>query len=290
MKHYFKKISIVLLSLIFIVFLFLKPEISQQSIIESFLLWQNKLVPSLFPMIIVNDILVNYNFSVFITLFFKKIFYKLFKLSQNGTYILLMSLFIGTPANAILMKQMIQKDLVSKEEANKILYFCYFSNPLFLFNILKFLDFSNIVIFKIIFFHYISNFITAFIIRKKYIPNNTTKISNSKSSPLLVLMPNSLKKSFDTMIIILGIICFYNLIINYLPNITIIKGLLEITSGLNSLQNVNNKLFYTILFINFGGISIFTQIKSILEDTNLNFINFLYGRIISIILNLLLLI
>ena len=50
----------------------------------------------------------------------------------------------------------------------------------------------------------------------------------------------------------------------------------------------SSKKILAIIIINFGGLSIFTQIKSILEDTNLNFINYFKGRILQIIISLLL--
>ena len=74
----------------------------------------------------------------------------------------------------------------------------------------------------------------------------------------------------------------------YIPDTFIFKGLLEITSGLTFLMrhNINNKVLW-VIFINFGGFSIFSQMKSILEDTSLNFNNYFKGRILSIIICLL---
>lgn len=289
MKYILKKSIILVLTFVFLILLFKNPSISKESIAKSFSLWTNNLVPSLFPMIIINEILINYNFPSVICSIFYKIFNKIFKLSYNGTYLFIMSIFIGTPANAILLKNMLDKKMVQIEEVNKLLYVCYFSNPLFLYNMLS-LIFSNkkIVLFLLV-SHYLANFITLFLIRNKYQSNTDNRIK-IESISLSKLLPNAIKKAFNSLIVVLGVISFYLLISDYFLTTTIFKGLLEITTGLNSLiinQSASKKIL-AIIIINFGGLSIFTQIKSILEDTNLNFINYFKGRILQIIISLLL--
>ena len=94
---------------------------------------------------------------------------------------------------------------------------------------------------------------------------------------------------------ILGTLIFYNLIINLIPiNIPTIKnilnGILEITTSLANLKNINIainiKKILTLIYLSFGGLSIHTQIKSILPDTNYNI--FIKSRLICIIISLIL--
>ena len=289
MKYILKKSIILVLTFVFLILLFKDPSISKESIAKSFSLWTNNLVPSLFPMIIINEILINYNFPGVICSIFYKPFNKIFQLSYNGTYLFVMSIFIGTPANAILLKNMLDKKMAQIEEINKLLYVCYFSNPLFLYNMLS-LIFSNkkIVLFLLV-SHYLANFIILFLIRNKYQANTDNKIK-IESVSLSKLLPNAIKKAFNSLIVVLGVISFYLLISDYFLTTTIFKGLLEITTGLNSLiiNQSSSKKILAIIIINFGGLSIFTQIKSILEDTNLNFVNYFKGRILQIIISLLL--
>ena len=89
------------------------------------------------------------------------------------------------------------------------------------------------------------------------------------------------------MITILGIISFYMLIASYLKNNILLCGILEITTGLNLIIHsfTNYKLLLSIIIINFGGLSIYSQIKSILEDTNINFINYFKGRLLQILIS-----
>lgn len=289
MKYILKKSITLVLTFVFLILLFKDPSISKESIAKSFSLWTNNLVPSLFPMIIINEILINYNFPSIICSIFYKPFNKIFKLSYNGTYLFIMSIFIGTPANAILLKNMLDKKMVQIQEINKLLYVCYFSNPLFLYNMLSLIFSNKKIVLFLLFSHYLANFITLFLIRNKYQSNTDNRIK-IESISLSKLLPSAIKKAFNSLTVVLGVISFYLLISDYFLNTTIFKGLLEITTGLNSLiiNQSSSKKILAIIIINFGGLSIFTQIKSILEDTNLNFINYFKGRILQIIISLLL--
>ena len=97
-------------------------------------------------MIIINDILINYNFSKIICFIFYKPFNKIFNLSYNGTYLFIMSMFTGTPSNAIILNEMYKKNMISNDESNKLIYVLYFSNPLFLYNMLSVIFNSSISI------------------------------------------------------------------------------------------------------------------------------------------------
>ena len=284
MKYFFKNTCIIVLTTIFLVLLFKDREISRTSIISSFNIWLNNLFPFIFPMIIINNILINYDFPFIVCSIFYNTFNKIFKLSYNGVYFIIMSLFIGTPTNAILLKELLDKKLINVEEANKLIYVCYFSNPLFLYNMLSLL-FDKKLTLIIFISHYVSNFITLFIIKNTYIASTNYKYKTNKIS-LSKLISISCSKAINSLLSILGIISFYMLITSYINNV-FISGLLEVTNGLNHLIkcNINHKELISIIFINFGGLSIFSQIKSILEDTDIKFINYFKGRLLQIIIS-----
>ena len=75
---------------------------------------------------------------------------------------------------------------------------------------------------------------------------------------------------------------------------TAISSFLEITNGLNNLSilKINNEIkeIIAVATISFGGLSIHTQIKSILEDTKITYQSFLKGRIMHTIIAVILII
>ena len=135
--------------------------------------------------------------------------------------------------------------------------------------------------------------IISFIFKIK--PNNLKTIKNKEHS-----ISNSITKTMSTLIMILGTISFYILLSTFIitifnlnaVNSLFIRGILELTQGLSYLKDINITSFLkemiALIFISFGGLSIHAQIKSILTDTNLSDSYFLYGRLLSIIISLVL--
>lgn len=286
MKNNYKDYLIITISLLFIYFSIINNKLINTSIISSINLWVTKVFPSLFPMILINNILIDYNFPYYII--------KLFKNNGLKYYVMILSLLSGSPSNAIIIKELYQNNSIDENDANKLLTYTFFSNPIFLVTMLSLLFEINIV-WKIIIISYLSNFIISFIF--KINPTNLKSLKNKKHS-----ISNSITKTMSTLIMILGTIVFYILLSTFIItlfkfnsiNSVFIKGFLELTQGLNSLQNININLFLkeliAITFISFGGLSIHAQIKSILSDTNLSYKYFLYGRLLSIIISVVLLI
>ncbi len=267
-------------------------------IIDAINLFFKKVFPSLFPMFIINDLLITLNIPYYFYYLFNKPFKILFKTSGLAAYVLIMSLISGTPTNAYIIKNLVSTHKLNLNEANHYLYFTYFSNPLFL-TIMLSSFFTSKVVIKIIFFHYLSNFIIAFILRNKA-PNFSSNTLTLTKSNIPKTIINSIKKSINTLLMILGTIIFYMLLNFLITNLfplsplikTILGGFLEITNGLNMLKTLDIALklkeIIAISIISFGGLSINTQIKAILEDTNLSFKNFFLGRLYQVIISIIL--
>jgi len=299
MKEKLINFTFCLLCILTIIFIFQNNNEVASVIIKSVNLFFNKVFVSLFPMFIINDILISFNFPYYFYVIFNKLFNKCFKTSGICSYVFIMSLISGTPSNAYILKNLVEKDLISTEEANHYLYFTYFSNPLFLTLMLSVLFNTNTVI-KIITIHYISNIIIGLLMRNKAPKISNTNITCSYHS-FGSTLTKSINKTITTLLMILGTIVFYMLIsfiitkfINMHFFKAIIVGLLEITNGLNQLNTLKITLkikeIIAISIISFGGLSIHTQIKSILEGTNINYLSFLKGRLYQVFISIILII
>lgn len=297
MKKKLMDFTFCLFCFISLIFIFKNNKEVANVIIEAVNLFLKKVFVSLFPMFILNDILINLNIPYYFYLLFNKLFLKVFKTSGLGAYVFIMSLISGTPSNAYILKELVELEKISLEEANHFLTFTYFSNPLFL-SVMLSTIFNTRVVLKIILCHYIANIIIGILIR-----NKAPKIANNKNilkTNLKITLTKSINKSITTLLMILGTISFYMLltfiITSLLPNNCLIKaiisGFLEITNGLNTMASLNIlsqiKEIIASAIISFGGLSIHTQIKAILEDTNMNYSYFLKGRIMQSIISVIL--
>ena len=120
MKKYSNLIIVLITFLILILVLFNKNLVSN-TILTSFYIWFNTLVPSMLPMFILADILTNYNFVVFIPKVITNFISKLFNISKGAVLVLFISLISGFPGNAIAIKSSYDLKLIDKNEAEYIL-------------------------------------------------------------------------------------------------------------------------------------------------------------------------
>ncbi|MDE5538938.1 MAG: hypothetical protein K2J20_00425, partial [Bacilli bacterium] len=155
---------------------------------------------------------------------------------------------------------------------------------------------------KIIIIHYFSNIIIGFLVRS-HAPNITSSnLDTTSKVNISSVLIKSINRSMSTLLMILGTIVFYMLLSYIITNLLsttpfiklIISSVLEITNGLNFLAKTSYLLkikeIIALATISFGGLSIHTQIKSILEDTNISYKPFLKGRLLQVLIGTILII
>lgn len=294
MKTKFFKYTLIILCLFIIYFILINSKLINSNIILAIELWITKVFPSLFPMFILNDILIYSGLPKIISMFFNRFF----KIKGQIAYVFFMSIFSGTPSNAIILKSLLENGKIEAYDASISLSFTFFSNPIFLWNILK-LSFNEQLCLKLILIHYLTNIIILMIFynRIKNISSKKDKINTETN--FSKILNNSIKNSINTLLMILGTITFYTIIGTIiikcfdlsLTSQTIIKGFLEITQGLNNVSSLNISLklkeIIAISIISFGGLSIHSQIQNIISDTKITYKYFLIGRILHVVLSIL---
>ena len=268
-----RKLTIFLIMTL-IILIFKNYTLVLESTINGVSIWLYKVFPYLFIMIIIQDLLINLNLT------------SIFK--NPSTYIFIMSIISGTPSSAYIISKLVKDNEISSNYGNICLIFTFFTNPLFLFTILNLIFNSLFTTIKLLLIIYISNFII-YLYFKKDLP-----LCNINGKSKNINISSSIKTSINTNLMVLGSIIFYlvisSIIINTFnisyPFDIFIKGLLEMTQGLNSLINLNIKFkeIIAIFFITFVGFSIHTQVKCILDEQDLNYKYFLKGRIIQTII------
>ena len=264
-----KQIITIILS-IFLVLIIKNNSLIKDTVSSSITIWIKNIVPSILPMYLVIDLIINYGDFIF---------------KKNYLLLIFNSMLLGSPSNAKYIKEFYENKKIDLETANFLLLFSYSPNPLFLINICP----KKIDAYLILLFIYVSNFLLYLLFRKRFkikdlTNNNITSISFSKC------ISNSIFKTYNILILILGIITFYMIIINllniYLKDAFIINIFLEITNGIIVSLNKKDYFKYLLLIVSFGGFSIHSQIKSILEDTPINYNYFLFGRLFTSLISL----
>ncbi len=100
-------------------------------VLEGVLLYGAKILPSLLPFLFVTKILSNFDFIFILCSKFKFLSKFLFNTPQISFYIFFMSVISGYPIGAKLTSEFYERNLITKDDAQKILSYCSTSGPLF---------------------------------------------------------------------------------------------------------------------------------------------------------------
>lgn len=247
---------------------------------EALNIWSSSVFPLLYPTFIISDLLLSTGIINIISEYLGVIFGKIFKVSNYGFYIILISMLSGTPTNVKNLLSLYNKNIINEEDLVKILGMSYFFNPFFIISMTSL---------KILIIMWLSNLICGFILRNYKVSKNSNKFFNINYD---FNINDSIKNNMNLLLNILGVLVVYSVLsnilhINNIYIITLVTGLLEVTNGLYRINfNFHNNEYLQILIISLGGLSILTQIKSILKDTNIDYKYLLLTRIISAFIGL----
>lgn len=276
-----RNIIIYITMFLMVYFLFTNMEVLRGSVSNTGCLFLNNVLPNILPMFIISKLLINYNLPYYLSLITRCPY----------SYIFMSSLLCGSPSSAIIAKDMLDKGIIDTENANVYIMCSFFLNPLFLSSMLgSFLTRKTTIL--IIISSYLSNIILYLLLRKK----GHIKIVKTKEERFIKVFIESINASTSVLTMIFMTMIVFNMMSILVPKyLETFRGLLEVTGGLNYLKALSQSkvsIVLSLIYINFGGLCILTQIKEILEGSKIMFSNFLISRfyhtICSIILYLVL--
>jgi len=274
--------------------------ISVQSSLNLFL---NSIFPSLFPFLIVCELL-SYTFVFsFLTTKFGKVMKPIFNVSNVGAYPFVLGLFSGYPVGARIIANLRKENKLSKLDSEILLIFTNNSGPLFIIGSVGTTMFGSIKIGYLLYLvHIISSTLTGICFghfyKTRFRDSDFVNSSCLDFSSFAEIVSKSIKKSFYTLSIVCGFIIIFSLIISMIQmsgillvfnNIWIesfILGLIEITSGINLITQINSSnIFLKLLFSSFllgtGGISVFLQVWSVISESDLSIKPYFFGKIFN---------
>lgn len=292
-------LTVVVLSVFFVLLFVFSKDISF-SIIFSISIWKDNLLPSLFPFFVMSDLLLAYGFVDIISFFLGAIMTKWFYLPKDAAFAFFVSLFSGFPSGSKYVNDLLNAKKISIEDANYLIMFTHFANPFFIVTTIGLFLLSNVKAgYIILISHILSNIIVAFIFRKKKVilnnDNNYKKAFylSSPDKPFITILTNSIFKSFKTLVNMLGIIMIFLMITTIIKKIIpltgitngLLSGFLEMTQGVKYISSLDISLPIkaSILsaIVSFSGLSVHFQVKSIIDETDIKYSNFLKARVVQ---------
>lgn len=297
MKNNFINTLIILLLLTIFIFIFAYSNDIKENVLYAIDIWLNILIPSIFPFLLISNLLIDYNFINILSTFLGNITTKIFNLPKSATYVIITSIFTGFPTGSKYTKDLLVNNEITLDDANHLIMFSSFSNPLFVISsvgesLLK----SKTIGYFIFISHLLTGLLIGILFKRKNKSYKEHLLKNKNNKNFITNLLDSINSTFQILINMLGIIIFFLIIIvildktllgNSIFDITI-KGLIEMTSGIKNISNTNIslRLKSSIIgfLISFSGLSVHFQVKSIIEGTKIKYKNFLLARIIHSIL------
>lgn len=292
-----KNILVIFTLLIFTLILLDNPTILIKSVNYSINLFIKNIFPTLFPFFILSELLINYNVTYYISKSLNKPFKFLFNLNGITSNVVILSMISGLPSNAKYTKELLDENLIDEHTASNLIAFTLLPNPMFVIGTIGILFLNNKQIgYLILIILYTTNLIIGIILKNKNLPE---KIKIKKTTPIKfgLIIKKSIISSINTLLIILGSIIIFVIIGNTILHIfnfndivsSVIYSILEITNGLNKICNLDinsyAKLSLIISTLSFTGISVMTQVISILSEYNINYKLIIFYRILAILIS-----
>ena len=229
--------------------------------------------------------------------YFKNITRKVFHLSENTSFILLMSIISGFPSGAKYIVKDYSNNYITKEEGNQLLLFTHFANPLFVLGTCGILLNSKRLAYKILICQLFANIILGILVRPKEITISPKKEVVSTTTPSLIsILPDAINEAMEVLIFMLGSITIFQFFTNCFLLFTnetvffktIFTGIMDLTSGINLVPtlsiSIELKALLMLIFITFGSLSVHLQVINAIKNTNLSYTNFFIGRILESII------
>lgn len=291
-----KKIKYVILTIIFIIFI-VNIDIVITSVKSASIIFFNKVFVSIFPFIILSDILYYYNYHLFLKDNIGAFISKIFNINSKSSSIFLLCLFTSHPGNAIYIKNMLDNDEISLNDASNLLCYTYFPSIAFVIGTIGINLYGS---YRFGLYLYliclINNILIGIFLRNKN-DNIDSDIVINNNSNIFDVISSSIMKGINTSFIILGTLIVFTIIINLIlryisinPYILgIFSGILELTSGVIKISDIsnsiNNKFLLTVFILCFSSLSILFQSFTILSKYKINIKKILIVKLIFSIIS-----
>jgi sporulation integral membrane protein YlbJ len=301
--------------LFFFILMFLFPYASYKGASTGLMLWFINVLPSLLPFIIISNLMVQLGIAGKISRILYPLLGRLFKVSPEGCYPILLGFLSGLPMGAKGTADLVATGKISKKEGNFLLSMCNNASPIF---IMSFIGINQLrlgqIRWQLFGLIYGSSIISAIIYRSyQNIHDKKVRINtfndNSLSFPIseyktaklsFDIIDKSIMNGFEIVTKIGGYIILFSILAQIINTIgtsfnllkSIVMGILEITTGIDQICKLrissNTKIVLISILTSFGGLSGIAQTKSVLGESRLSIKTYISIKLISALIAMLL--
>lgn len=290
--------------LLLIIIILSKPDATFQYAYEGLYQWAAKMVPTLFPFMMISSIMVYSGADMELGHMLSHILKKIYKYSSYGLYAIFMGFFCGFPMGAKVVSDLYEKGKISKSEADTLLAFCNNIGPAYFMGIiipiLHECGYHNTLPF--VFGMYGIPAVYGIMIGYLHADphpqdiGSSTNISGIQKLSLAATLKKSCIDNTQSLIILGGYITFTNafrIFLDFMPlsanSRNTMSSFLEIIGGVQAIYTTtllpNQKVFWIMTALCFGGVSCILQTSSFLEKSGLSVLYYLKHKLIITVIS-----
>lgn len=292
MHRNFTGIGIVLLFMIMLVC----PKAVFTGASEGLLLWFQIILPTLFPFLLISNLLLMTGNIHYISSAFGTLLSRLFRVSSNGSFAVIVGFLCGYPMGAKTAADLTDSGYISREEGQYLLSFCNNTSPVFILNFIVWKTLKNDrLLLPSLFILILSPILVSFFTRKKYLRKqrcfqNQKSPQHQKGNWSFQEIDNCIMNSFETLVKVGGYIILFSVILTLfqsipfsLPALNYMLPVLEITNGIVMLGNM--KLPFLIQYpailalTSFGGLCAAAQTQCMVQNAGLPILPYLIEKL-----------
>lgn len=272
----------IVLTLLFLLLFFLMLRYPAQSLYYAFTgltLWFQKMIPALFPFMILSGIMVRMNLTDYFSIVLSPLLKPLFRVSGNGAYCIIMGFLCGFPMGAKVIADLYERQKLSKQEASYLLSFCNNIGPIYFTSfVLPLLGLP--VSIPYIWGMYGIPLLYGLVLcrlpqfQAKQITPKQAEKETQENCYILAHIDGSIISAIESITKLGGYMILFNLL-NLFPalffpeqTLPVCNALLEITSGISRMGS--SMPYLVLILLPFGGLSCIAQTYSIIKNTDLS--------------------
>lgn len=261
---------------------------------EALQIWFEKLVPSMFAVMVMVKILFEQGILHRLSFPFVFLFRHLFQIEKNGVPFVISSIFLGFPAGANFINEQVSHTILNKQEGQRLIYTCSFATPGFvILSCGSLLFHSTSIGFQLFLIQVLSGLCLLFLTRKqRIIATNVTYSSPS----FMTSLRSSILESGKTLYMIGGylMLCMSMtaILVQFLPTILQLplRIIAEFSSGTMLLYSLalpqKTCLILLSMLLSFGGFCVHMQVISMANDSDLSYLKYLLFRMLQSLISM----
>ncbi|MGN0377582.1 MAG: hypothetical protein ACI4ED_08105 [Suilimivivens sp.] len=253
-------------------------------------LWFQKMIPTLFPFMVLSGIMIRMNLTDSFVRVVKPLLMPLFRVNASCLYVIVIGFLCGFPMGAVVIAQLYERNRITKQEAEFLLAFCNNIGPVYflsfalpaigILNPLPFLfGMYGIPLLYGLFLRYTKY-------RSALSMQNRLTEGTPPVTSFLQALDESVSSSLTSITKLGGYMIFFNLL-NVIPALllkrndflkNVISAFLEITGGIQNLAD--NAPVISLCLLTFGGLSCIAQTNSSIQSTDLSLKKYVIHKLI----------